>query len=245
MNRITISLICFILLFLVLSKSILSQNYHLIDLNKPSNETPSINYYVLDVLDSRKLQSSIGISKSGDKQEIIMLNFATGFHDELFNYFNNYYPAGEGKIPIILNMKKLWVTEVEEEGSNYSRYEIDIEFLTPKNQKFHECSIKNEIKLSNDLNLHKDNLIFSLNDCMQNLEGEEIKQTYYAVLSSNTPATISYEEAISQDVYVEGSEVQVVSKTSKARIALNGGYTYRLGRIPDGIDEEVEQYYKI
>lgn len=244
MNRITLSLISFILLFLVFSDPIQSQTYHLIDLNNPTGTTPTIDYYVLDVFDARKLQSSIGITKTKEK-EILMLNFTAGFHDELNNYFTNIYPAEEGNSPIILNIKKLWLREFEDnEGSKYSRCEINIEFLTPKSQKFHECSVKNEIKLDDNPNILKDNIIISLNTCMSNLEGDEVKQTYFAVLNSNTPATTSKEVVGSQDIYIEGSENVVSSASSNTRIALQGGYSYRLGRIPDGVDEDIKDYYK-
>ena len=245
MNRITLSLISIVLLFLVFPTPTSGQNYKLIDLNNPTIDPPLLDYYVLDVFDNRELQSSIGITKYSNNQEIAMLNFTSGFHDELNNYFNNAYPTQEGKTPIILNIKKLWVTEFEKEGSTYSKCEIDIEFLTPKKQKFYECSDKHEIELSTNPDAPKDNIIESLNNCMYVLIDPDIQKTYYAVLSSSSQAIISKQESTeTQDIYVEGSENKKSSSASKSRVALQGGYTYRLAKIPDGADQEIEDHYK-
>lgn len=245
MNRIILSLICIVLFCLFFSNPTSAQNYRLIDLNNPTIEAPSLEYYVLDVFDSRKLQSSIGIVKSGNKNEIVMLNFDAGFHDELLNYFNTAYPTEEGKNPIVLNIKKLWVTEFqEEEDSPSTRCEITIEFLTPKNQKFYECTEKNEMAIGNNPSAHKDNIIISMNNCLQNLDDAELKKTYYTVLSSSNAAVTLTEETRADDVYVAGSENKVISSASQARITLQGGYTYRTGSIPDGIDQATEDHFK-
>ncbi len=245
MNRIILSLTCVVLFFLVSSTPTTAQNYRLIDLKNPAFDPPSLDYYILDVFDSRELQSSIGIAKTGDNQEIVMLDFTSGFYDELKNYFNNAYPAQEGKIPIILNFKKLWVTEFDKEGSTYRKCEIAIEFLTPKKQKFYECTNKNEMELSTNPDAHKDNVTVSLNSCMHYLVDTDIQKTYYAVLNSGTPALITKQEPTeTQNEHLDGSQNKEVYSASKTRISIQGGYTYRITKIPEGADQEFEEHYK-
>ena len=107
MDRIISFITCGVLFFLASSTLIKAQNYLMIDLEDISFDPPSLDYYVLDVFDSRELQSSIGIAKTGNADETALLGFVSGFHDELYKYFNNAYPAQEGKISIISGVKKI------------------------------------------------------------------------------------------------------------------------------------------
>ncbi|MBN2174903.1 MAG: hypothetical protein JW731_12285 [Bacteroidales bacterium] len=265
MNRITNFLFPAITIIMLSSLHSESQNYRLIDLKNPAFDPPSLNYYILEIIDSRDLKSSIGMVKTGDEQELVMLDFQAGFHDELTLYFNTAYKAEEGKIPIILNIKKLWVTEFEKEGLTYSKCELNMEFLTPKKQKFHECSDKNEMDLSTNKDAHKDNITVSLNSCMHYLSDPDLQNDYYTILNSSAPAVVT-EKVLESDVEknpetqtktepeiktgteqvktVKGMEGRDFHKTSKSRITLQGGYTYRLGKIPDGLDSESESHIK-
>lgn len=244
MNRIFLSLTCIVLIFLFFSNPANTQDYRLIDLNNSTIDAPSLDFYILDVFDNRALQSSVGIVKSRYKNEVVMLNFDAGLHDELMNYFNTTYPAEEGKNPIILNIKKLWITEFqEEEDIASSRCEIVIEFLTPKSQKFYECSDKNEMVIGDNPNALQDNIIATLYNCFQYLRDADLKETYYAVLRSDAPKVTSA-GVNEQDIYIESSATKVASTLPKARIAFQGGYTYRTGTIPEGIDQPTEDHLK-
>jgi len=229
MKRITLSLALFILFVLLSSIPVSSQDYKLIDLKSTTITAPALEYYVLDVFDSRELQSSLGITKSGNKDEIVMLNFSQGFHDELIYYFNNNFHATEGNIPIILNIKKFWVSEYEKENTLYSKCEIKLEFLTPKKQKFYDCNEKNEIQFNTTQNIPQENIIECLNNCMLHLKDPELKKTYYSVLNKNSP---------------EVSDNKKIQSAPKARINLQFGYTHRSKRIPEGVNQDTKDYYK-
>jgi hypothetical protein len=232
-----------------------SQNYRLIDLKNPAFDPPDLNYYILDIIDSRELQSSIGMVKAGDEQELVMLEFTSGFYNELNNFFSNAYSAGEGKNPILLNFTKLWVTEYEKDGATYSRCEVGIEFLTPKKQKFFECTEKNEMELNTNKDAHKDNITVSINSCMHYLTDPEMQQNYYEVLNSSAaaisvvdqPQPSQQKEIIPQEdtgskYYLDQTNAGIYSP-SQSRLALHGGFSYRIAKIPEDASQEFEEHY--
>lgn len=244
MKQITLSFALVSLLNLLFILPVSSQDYKLIGLNKTTIEAPILEYYVLDVFDSRELQSSIGIAKSGNQDEIVMLNFFRNFHKELLDYYNLNFPAAEGNIPIILNFKRLWISEYEKEGSSYSTCEIELEFLTPIKQKFYDCSEKIELLSGSNQNVIQENIIECLNKCMHQLKDPELKNIYNTVLNSDTPPSTSVKNQAKQNSPNNGSKNKAISTAPKARITLQFGYTHRTKRIPEGVNQDTKDYYR-
>lgn len=220
--------LCFVVFFSN-SSYILAQDSRFIDLSSNNIDQPSIEYFVLDIFDNREDKSSIGITSSENNQEITKLYFTAGFHEELNNYFKKAFPAAEGKMPVFLIIHKLWITEITKEGISYSNCELVIEFQTPEKQWFYQCNYIGEKRLDGNQDAHKENLISSLNNCLQNLKDPEMKKAYYAVLNKNS---------------LEGLENKKIQSTPKARIAFQFGYTHRTKSVPEGVNQNTKDYYK-
>lgn len=245
MKQLTLSLIFFLVILIFSSTDLKSQNQQLIDLKNFSGEIPSVNYYVLDVIDGREVHNLVGMVKSEGSQEIAMLNFSSGFQNELYEYFAQAYPAASGKNPVILNFNKLWVNEFEKDGSTYSKCEIELEFLTPKKQMFYKCNQNHEAVINANHEIHKENIIITLNKCIQSLDDTEIQKEYYTVLNSEKPGITNQQSPETNQKgqsslnNVSGESFDTFSKT---RITLQGGYTYRIAKLPDDINSEYESH---
>ncbi|MCF8368378.1 MAG: hypothetical protein K9G76_04990 [Bacteroidales bacterium] len=237
------------ILLMVLSLAFLStdaQNQLLIDLNNPSLNPSPVDFYVLDVMDGREVQNLIGMVKSEDFDEIAMLNFSGGFQNELYGYFTKVYPAKSGKNPVILKVTKLWVNEIEKEGSRFGKCEVELEFLTPKKQMFFKCSQSHEAAINVSTETHKDNILISLDKCMQSLNDPYIQKEYYTILNNSKPAETVEPSGGTQNTGSGSKEKQskFAEGESTSRIALHGGYTYRTAKLPEGIDSEYANHLK-
>lgn len=250
MNRITLSFFFLFAFIAILVEPTESQNYRLIDLNGSSTGPPSIDYFVMDILDGRELQSAIGMVKSDQEDEVILIDFVSGFQNELTKYFHLVYPKEEGKIPVILYFKKLWVSEVTKDGMTFSKCEISMVFLTSKKQKFYECFHENEMKLVSVQETHSGNIIETLNKCLHYLVDSDIRNSYYNVVNSNMPATPIQvnkqdENSNQKDIQKQnekGSKVKNEYPAPKSRIAFQGGFTYRFAKIPESQEKELVEH---
>jgi hypothetical protein len=239
MKRITLSSILLLLYFI--SFSVVAQNNLYLELNDPGFSAPATDYYVLDVLDNRDVQSLIGMTKSDDGGEIAMLKLNADFHSELMNFMTSAFPEGGGKSPVIISFKKMWISEFEKEGENYSRCDLTMKFMTPKKQQFYETTFSHERKLENGIETHKENLVQSLFEGFGLLSGPDIQYQYFSALNSNETETETEDKALHSENTVASRRKYEPHNTS---LALRGGYTYRFAEIPEDLTADFENHLK-
>ncbi len=235
MKRIILLLPC-----LVWSSIIFAQKPLEIDITQPSIAAPEIDYYVLNVIDARDINSVIGMIKSEKGTGVSTLRFETSFEDQLYSFFTATYPAGTDKIPVVVLVKKLWIGEYSEETRSYSTCDLEVEFLTPRNQKFWESTVYNEIPLVGFLDSHRENIIVSLHMAMADLNNPEVPEKYNAVINS-TGIPVSGSET-KTDRYVKTA--QYMQQKKGGRISFQGGYTYRTASISESFSQAVEAHMK-
>ena len=227
-----------------------SQEFVAVDLSNSQMEAPAIDFYVLDVMDGRKIKNMIGLVNPDEGTDARMLKFEKGFSLELIDYLNESYPIASGKSPLILNFTKLWVRESEQDDESYIECEIQVMMLTPKRQLFHEASEKKRVKKNAYDEPVRECIALTLKQCMKTVVGVEIIANYYNVLNSDAPAISSVADKVPEPSIEIGEKelsqpapfIKYVSGNN--RIALSGGYTYRIAKLPEGIDNNTEEFIK-
>lgn len=239
-----------LLISLIICNSVLySQNYRLINLNKDPVEMPDRKFFILDVLDNRQMKSAIGIVKSDETGDNVMLDFTTEMPEELMSFFKSAFPPDSGQMPLVISVNKLWVTELEKDNSEISKCEITLKFLTPDHQELYISEVVNEIGLSSIQTTNKENIRKSIIKCMDDFNDSEWQIIYFESLRNNynKDSEQQIQDTIkdykTQRYYLDSAE-NIRNIFPKFRFALQGGYSYRFAKIPGGLDEEFEDYIK-
>ncbi|MCB2221130.1 MAG: autotransporter outer membrane beta-barrel domain-containing protein [Bacteroidetes bacterium] len=239
MKRITLPFVLFWLS--VFSFSAIAQNNLYIELKNPGIAPPDVDYYILDILDNRDVQSLIGMSKSDDGGEIAMIKLNSDFHSELMDFMTTAFPEGGGKSPVIISFKKMWISEFEKGGEIYSHCDLTMMFLTPKMQQFYETTFSNDRKLENGIETHRVNLIRSLFEGVGLLSGPDIQYQYFSALNSKETTTETEDTIVATDNTLASARKYEPHNTS---LAFRGGYTYRFAEIPDDLTADYEDHLK-
>ncbi|MDT0675199.1 hypothetical protein [Autumnicola musiva] len=118
--------ILLILLMLTFTTS-QAQKDHLITLE--AKDSLQTNFYIKKVIDARSQKENIGVAQKGAFNKKVPANFSEDFVPHLQNYFNNLLPANEEKIPLILKVDKLYISERTSAMSEQGVCEVQLEFL--------------------------------------------------------------------------------------------------------------------
>lgn len=229
---------CLIMLFLLIPEISFSQKYYAIDLEPSQYYLEGRGFYVADVLDSRINKQSIGIvpALKGNKASLLILN--TLFEDELQSFFNVAIPPDSNLAPVIVQINKLWISEIRKEEVDKTVCEIEMEFLTPNHQSLYTTNVSKEYIVFDPSVVHAENVAATLIEAVKDFNGKEWFEKYLAAIDTKLP------------VYIEPKRVDSLIRNSKSssntllRIGIKGGWSYRTASIPEGYDKPIEDYFQ-
>lgn len=220
--------------------TLVAQKTEHIDLSSESGTSIESDYYVIDVYDERTTGDVIGMIVSADGKGVSKLEFQSDFTDELYTFFRHNYLANTDKAPVIVVVKKLWISESSTETEAYSLCDLEISFLTPQKQQFHEVKIHNELPMVGFIKTHQMNVVQSLQNAMLELNKPVVREQYNRTLSANigpdSKAGLKSDKYIVADKYMHNDR--------KARIAFDLGFHNRFYTVEPGTDEEIAKYLK-
>ena len=130
----------------------------------------SNDFYIKKVLDGRSNRSNIGFIQAGVTNYQVPAYLDGDFVEVFQTYFNLNFPVDNGKIPIIIVIDRLRVSEREQFSGEYARAEIKMEFFKTANNKVgkvFETEVFSDIRSGWDVTkYHEVNIRSAIEKCL-------------------------------------------------------------------------------
>lgn len=107
----------------------------IINLQMQPMSVHSNDFYIKKVLDGRSDKRNIGFVQIGALNFMVPANFADDLVNVFQAYFDVCFPVNNSKMPIIIVVNRLKVSEIEQLTGEYARAEIKMEFFRTANNK--------------------------------------------------------------------------------------------------------------
>ncbi|MEM1136384.1 MAG: hypothetical protein AAGI07_11145 [Bacteroidota bacterium] len=219
--------------FIILSMSAYSQGRVYLITLKP-NQNIEKEFYVSEVIDYRPNKENIGIAYKGLFNDKVPAKFGEDFEIHLTKTFKALLPRSETKIPLIVRVRKLFVSEQESHLYELGRCEVELEFLRRKDSALYTLGSFSSITEKKGLDLtdtHHKRIVEALIDCIDqfsnsdwtNRSGElvitdnkEIKYNFDAKIPLNQGLYLSF-SSISDNTPINDIEydIKLIKQTKK------------------------------
>lgn len=143
---------------------------YIIKLQMQPMSVHSNDFYIKKVLDGRSNRSNIGFIQAGVTNYQVPAYLDGDFVEVFQTYFNLNFPVDNGKIPIIIVIDRLRVSEREQFSGEYARAEIKMEFFKTANNKVgkvFETEVFSDIRSGWDVTkYHEVNIRSAIEKCL-------------------------------------------------------------------------------
>lgn len=164
-----------LLLLILCTTGAFAQTYTL-DISKAKIPALLDGYYIEEVIDGRVVKNSIGVVQRSILNNKVPAVFAAPLEKELLNFITSQQPAQSGKIPIILRVNKLWISEFTTTNSESGTAELRVDFIYKQDsvyKKLYSTIVFHTQKGLEVTGKHDDNIAQVIGKCFQQFNAND------------------------------------------------------------------------
>lgn len=237
---------CLFFVLIFSNESLFGQKYFALGLEPQTYLIENRNFYVAEVLDNRVSKESIGVISAGRTRKMSLVRFGNDFTDELQNFFNIAIPPDSSQAPVVVQINRFWVSEVQKEDLKKAVCDIEMEFLTPNHQSVYTVKITEDYTALDVSLVHAENIETAIINCLKSFNKSDWFGKYLEAIENESPQYIAPDTVIVEPIEQKKirSNQMFGTADNTFRIGIKGGWSYRLAKIPDGYEKEFEDYMK-
>jgi hypothetical protein len=159
-----------VLLFQSFGFSQKSDDYHIISLLPNDTESvEDVNFYIADIIDNRVYTDNIGIAQKGVFNKKVLSKFESAFKDELIGYLQTVFPKNEAKVPLVLRINQLLISENTGAFKETGKAIVNLDVLYLKDGEYYFLDSFSSIREKNSMDVtrkHDDRIRAVLKECL-------------------------------------------------------------------------------